>query len=473
MSECSEGPLAAALRGNGPGREDARVNGRPQTLYTWNGDWALAYQVLGEGPDLVYLPPLVASLDQNWLFPPYARFLRRLASFSRLVVIDRRGWGCSDRLPPGQPPLLDDLVDDLVAVLDATNATRPTLFAVEESGFLAISAAAAHPELFSRLVLFQCSPVWTRKDDMPWEDPEEAAASTIRSIERALSWDTWHRVFIRDQLPSLAGDEAALAWLAAGSRSCIGPGNVVTELRWAMDLDLRERLPEIGLPTLILNRQDTRTWANETADYMAQRIPDARAVTFPGADVHPWIGDWEPITDEIQDYVTGGHGRPEPIRSLATVLFTDVVGSTVQAVELGDGPWRELLARHNDVLRATLRRHHGTEVGTTGDGFFATFDSAAQAVTCAARMTAAVHELGLEIRAGVHTGEVERDGDDLGGIAVHIGARVMSVAGPSEVLVSSTVKDLTAGSVLTYEDAGEHELKGVPDRWRLYRVVGP
>jgi len=204
---------------------------------------------------------------------------------------------------------------------------------------------------------------------------------------------------------------------------------------------------------------------------MAERIPDATLVELPGADVYPWVGDWEGVTDEIQQFMTGSRERPAAARSLATVLFTDVVGSTVHAVELGDAAWHQLLERHNEILRTVLRTHHGTELGTAGDGFFATFESAAEAVDCAVDMARDVQPLGIEIRTGVHTGEVERDGDELRGIAVHIGARVMSIAGPSEVLVSSTVKDLSAGSGLTFEDAGEHELKGVPDRWRLYRVV--
>jgi class 3 adenylate cyclase len=445
------------------------VNDKPQTLFTWSGDVGLAYQVLGEGPDLLYLPPLLASVDHSWLFPPYARFLRRLASFSRLIFMDRRGWGCSDRLPPGQSPDLDSQIEDLVAVTDATNANRSTLFAVEESGFVALAAAASHPDLFSRLVLFQCSPVWTRKDDMPWEESEERAVSTIRSLERSQSWDDWHRMFVRDQLPSLVGDEEALAWVASGSRSVMGPGGVLSEIRWMKDLDLRDRLGSITAPTLVLARP-TSTWPIETSRYVAERIPNATLVEFPGEDIYPWVGDWEAITDEIQEFVTGGRERPEPKRSIATVLFTDIVGSTVQAVELGDAAWRELLARHHEVLRSALRRHHGTEVDTTGDGLFATFDSAAEAVRCAVSMTSAIQELGIEIRAGVHTGEVEQDGANLRGIAVHIGARVMSLAGPNEVLVSSTVKDLAAGSGLAFTDAGEHELKGVPDRWRLYRV---
>ena len=444
---------------------------RPQTKFTWSGDAALAYQVFGDGSDLVYLPPMVASVDWIWQNPSYARFLRRLGSFARTIVIDRRGWGCSDRFPPGVEPVMEELVEDVLIVMDAANCARPTLIGMEESGFLAIETVATHPGLFSRLVLFQSSPVWSRKDDMPWEDTEEATLATIRSIERSASWDDWHRVFMRDQLPSIAGDAAELGWLANGSRANTPPGAVVSELRWLQQQDERHRLQDITVPTLLLHRPEAQTWSIESGRYMAERIPDATLVELPGADVYPWVGDWESVTNEIQEFVTGSRARPVVARSLATVLFTDVVSSTVHAVEQGDAAWHQLLERHNEILRGNLRKHHGTELGTAGDGFFATFESAAQAVDCAVDMTRDVQPLGIEIRAGVHIGEVERDGDELRGIAVHIGARVMSIAGPSEVLVSSTVKDLSTGSAVAFEDAGEHELKGVPDRWHLYRVV--
>ena len=447
------------------------MNGRPTTQLVWNDGFALAYQVFGDGPDLVYLPPWASSVDWNWLSPAYARFLRRLASFARTVVMDRRGWGCSDRLSPGQAPAMEDLIEDLVAVIDATNGTRPTLFASGESGLVALAAAAARPDLFSKLVLFHCSPVGTRTDDMPWEDTEENARATVRSIERAASWDDWYRVFIRDQLPSLAGDEAATAWVVGGGRSLIGPGAAANEARWFASLDERELLARIELPTLLLGRRETTAWPIESSRFMAERLPNARLVELDGRDTFPWVGDWESVADEIQEFVTGGRDRSEAPRSVATVLFTDVVGSTVRAADLGDAEWHVLLAHHDETLRALLRRHHGTEIGTTGDGLFATFETAAGAVRCATEMSAAVRELGLEIRVGIHTGEVEHEGHDLRGIAVHIGARVMSVAGPSEVLVSSTVKDLAEGSGLLFEDAGEHDLKGVPGRWHLFRTT--
>jgi len=385
--------------------------------------------------------------------------------------MDRRGWGCSDRFPPGESPNLDTLAEDLLVVLDSVNALRPRVFAANESGYVALRAVTLYPERFAGLVLFDASPVWTRKDDLPWEYSEEAAAASVRSIERASSWEEWGRAWVRDELPSVADDDRMLAWIAASWNGSIAPGALVSELRWLADVDLRADLSLITVPTLVMHRQGQTTMPVETAHYLVERIPGARFVEIPGADRFAWVGDWEAVTDQIQEFVTGSRERPAPERSLATVLFTDVVGSTVQAVELGDTAWHELLERHNNTLRTVLRHHRGTEVGTSGDGFFATFDSAAQAVACATEMTQQVRDLGMEIRAGVHTGEVERDGDELRGIAVHIGARVMSLAGPSEVLVSSTVKDLSTGSSLTFEDAGEHELKGVPDRWHLYRVV--
>jgi class 3 adenylate cyclase len=447
------------------------VEGRPETFFTWSGDAALAYQVLGEGPDLMLLPPFSASIDWGWEDPGYARFLRRLASFSRVTITDRLGWGASDRFPPDRAPDLDLIVEGIAAVADAANTSRPVLMMAEESALWGLAAAAAHPQMFSKLIVFQGSPVWIRTDDLPWEQTEEAARSMLESIGRAHSTAEWHRRWVREHLPSRDGDQATIRWIAAGSRTVAGLGSSLEELRWYATLDMRARLPEIRQPTLLLNRPAYETWPIESSRYLAERLSDARLVELPGADAFPWAGEWEAVTDEIQEFLIGSREHPQLRRSLATVVFTDVVGSTVQAVDLGDAEWKALLERHNDALREILRRHHGTEIGTTGDGFFATFETAVEAVRCAVEMTQRVHDLGLEIRAGVHTGEVEQDGDDLRGIAVHIGARVMSLASPSEVFVSSTVKDLVAGSGLTFEDAGEHELKGVPDRWHLYRVT--
>jgi class 3 adenylate cyclase len=445
---------------------------RPETRYAWNGDVALAYQVFGAGRDLVYLPPFIGSVDSNWHFPPYAGFLRRLASFARVIVTDRRGWGVSDRPGPEATATIDVLVEDLLTIMRAVNASDPILFACQESGFQAIEALARYPDLFSRAVLWHCSPAWNRKEDMPWEEPPDLTEATIGSIGRSVSWDEWVSVLIRDQLPSLEGDLSARTWVADASRAVSGPGAVVADMRRMSTLDLRHRLGEIRVPTLMLGRDGVSAWPVESLHYMAERVHAGQVRVLSGSDVYPWVGDRDTVAEEIQEWVTGGRDRPEPRRMLATVLFTDVVGSTAQAVTMGDAAWHELLARHNQVLRDQLRAHRGTEVGTTGDGFFATFGSAADAVRCALAMTTQIRTLGLDIRAGVHTGEVEMDGDDLRGITVHIGARVMSAAGPSEVWASSTVKDLTAGSGLAFADAGEHELKGVPDRWRLYRVVG-
>lgn len=444
----------------------------PRTLYTWNDGWGLAYQVTGNGPDLVYLPPFAASIDWTWRNPSYARFLRRLASFARLTLMDRRGWGCSDRFPPGAHPDLGALVDDLLAVVAAASASRATLLASQDGAYVALETVAQHPRAFSSLILYQSSPVWTRKDDMPWEQTDDDNMANIRSVERSSAWDEWNRTFIRDQLPSIVGDEAEVDWLSTGTRSLMGPGSLVAEMKWLNDIDLRPRLPDITIPTLILHRPASRSWPIEASRYMAERIPGARLVELPGADNYPWVGEWEAVTDEVQEFMTGSRERVAPRRSLATILFTDMIDSTVRAADLGDAAWRRLLERHRDVVRAVLRRHGGAEVETAGDGFLATFETAAEAVRAALAMIVAVQPLGVELRAGVHTGEVERDGPELRGIAVHVAARVMAAAGPSEVFASSTVKDLTAGSGLVYEDRGDHELKGVPDRWRLFAATG-
>ena len=277
----------------------------PRTLYTWNGGWALAHQVVGSGPDLIYLPGFDASIDLAWRHPSYGQFLRRLASFSRLSLMDRRGWGGSDRFSPGTHAEIGDLVDDLLLVAAATNATRPAIFATSESAFIALEAVATHPRAFSRLILFHASPSWTQNDDLPWETTADEVAAEIRSIERAVSWDDWMQPYIREAQPSLHGDSVALSWLGAASRGLIAPGALVAELRWIFDLDLRDRLDQIPIPTLVLYRPEHTCPAQESARYLAERIPDARLVAVPGPDAFAWVGDWEAMTDEIQEFLTG------------------------------------------------------------------------------------------------------------------------------------------------------------------------
>ena len=440
--------------------------------YTWSGDFAIAYQVVGEGPiDLVYLPPWASNLDGNWQWSHHARFLRRLASFSRLILHDPRGWGCSDRYAPGQAPSLQDHVDDLFAVIAATNASRPAVFANADSGEIAMLAAATRPESLSSLVLFNTSACEFATDDEPWWSEENRNEEVLDSIRRATNWDDWSRMFVRDGLPSHADDEQAIAWFATLQRLTEGPGAVLTHLAAHHHRDVRSRLADITAPTLILSRGSAE-WKVKGSAYMAERIPNTTLSRLPGEDVYAWAGDWGPVVDEIQRFITGTVELPEPDVTLATVLFTDLVDSTVQAAALGDRGWTEVRERHDRTIRNLLRQHRGREVKTMGDGFLATFDIPARGVRCAIDIVREITDMGLEIRAGLHTGEVETDEDgDVSGLAVAIGARVGARAGAAEVLVSQTIKDLTAGSGLAFEDAGEHELKGVPDRWRLYRVL--
>ena len=435
--------------------------------YTWSGEFAIGYQTIGDGPvDLLYVPPWSSNLDWNWRWDHHARWLRRLASFSRLILFDPRGWGVSDRYPPGATPSLEEHVADILAVLDALNISSAAVMASAETGEQALLAARSAPARVSALVLFHCSPVWVATDDMPWEGSEERSHSVVESIRRSTSWDEWARQFVREALPSHADDEQAISWFATMTRLTEGPGSAIAHIEAARAIDVRESLAGIRARTLVLHRPGLHadSYPIETSRYLAERIPDATLVELPGADVYPWGGDWEPVAAEIQRFLTGSVETPEPEFAVATVLFTDIVNSTAQAATLGDQRWSELRERHDRLIRSELRKNRGREIDTAGDGFLATFATPGQALRCATAVVAGMRELGLEIRAGLHTGEVELESDDVRGIAVHIGARVSSLAGSNEVLVSQTVKDMLAGSGAAFEDAGEHELKGVPDR---------
>jgi class 3 adenylate cyclase len=453
------------------GREGGGLMPRYDVQFVWNGDVAIAYQVIGDGPpDLVYVPPFASNLDRQWEFAPHARFLERLASFSRLIVLDRRGWGCSDRVTPGSFPPLEVAADDLIAVLDEVGSSQAALFSGGNSGFVGAIAAATYPDRFTALVLYAAAATWIRTEETPWESsPEEWRAQV--NYWRDFGTRSFTEEWVRDNEPSLVGDAAAMDWLITLFRGTIGPGSVLAEFARYNSIDLRAILPAIRVPTLLLYRPANAYQRPERASFLASKIPDSRLVSLPGADYLPWVGEPDALLDEIEEFITGVRPAVEPDRLLATVLFTDIVDSTKKAAEIGDMKWKQLLATHHERTRSELVRHRGREVSTTGDGFFATFDGPARAVRCAQAIQASVRELGIELRAGAHTGEVELAGDDVQGLAVHIGARVGALAGPSEVLVSYTVKDLVAGSGLVFDDAGEHELKGVPDRWHLYRVV--
>ena len=446
--------------------------GPPELRYAHNDGFALAYQVLGDGPDLIYLPGWVSNVEGNWLAPDHARFLERLSSFSRTIVIDRRGTGCSDRLPPGEAMTLEEGVEDLRMVAREAHSSRPALFGVQEGGFYALLAAATHPERFTKLILFGAAHTWRKTSETPWQwsdedfEDNEAAFSGPGLSEVA-------RTYIRYALPSYAGDAAAVRRMATLLALTQGPGSGMSESQKLREVDLRDLLPSIRVPTLVLHRTDDPVEPVMSGRFLAGHIEGATLVELPGRDALPWVGESDAVLDEIEAFLLGSRGatRPSSPRALATVLFTDVVGSTEQASQLGDTEYRRLLEQHHRAVRRELARHGGVEIDTAGDGFFATFDGPAGAVRCALAIGEAVRDLGIEVRAGVHTGEVETIGGKIGGIAVNVGARIAALATPSEVLVSQTVRDLVSGSGLSFEDAGEHELKGVPDRWHLYRAV--
>jgi class 3 adenylate cyclase len=443
----------------------------PEIRYAWRADTALAYQVVGDGAvDLLVLPQFVQNLEWNWRHPLYAHYLRRMASFTRLIIIDQRGHGCSDHSDPHTFPSLETHVDDVLTVMDAAGSRRAAIYGAQETGFVATLAAATHPDRVSALILYGATASYSRTEEMPWEWPWERWEEDIRWMHE---WGTRRHAtrYLGYAASSLTHDDETVNWFAAAERLTMGPGGAVTELRLEAATDLTHVLPTINVPTLVLQRTEDPSTAVESARYLATHISGARFVELPGADSLAWIGEADAVVDEIEEFLTGmRRSSAAPDRVLATILFTDVVSSTEKAAELGDARWTELLAEHHRLANTRVEQYRGRVVGTAGDGVLAVFDGPARAVRCAQALAASMTSLGLEIRAGCHTGEVELDGDEVRGIAVHIGARVAALAGPSEVLVLSTVKDLVAGSELVFEDRGEQQLKGVPDRWRLFRA---
>jgi class 3 adenylate cyclase len=422
--------------------------------------------VLGDGPvDLVYVPGYMTNVEQNWEWPPYARFFERLASFSRLILYDRRGTGMSDRIQTLGS--FDETVDDLVAVMEAAGSSRAALWGGAEGGPTCMLFAATYPERTAALVLYASYAKRTWAPDYPWGLSKEMDARIVRGfVER------WGRepMGIHVMAPSAAEDPSFREWYLRALRFGGTPGSALAWYRMTADIDVRPLLPAIRVPTLVLHRVGDRVIPVESGRHLAQHIPGARYVELPGADHLNTVGS-DDVADEMEEFLTGSRPMPEADRVLSTVLFTDIVGSTERAAELGDRRWRELLERHDGLVRENLERFRGREVKTAGDGFLATFDGPARGIRSAAAIAEAVSSLGLRIRAGLHTGEIELAGADVRGIAVHIAARVMAMAGPGEVLVSGTVKDLVVGSGIGFEDRGTHELKGVPGEWRLFAVA--
>ena len=437
----------------------------PNTKYTKSGDIHIAYQVSGSGSeDLVLVPGFVSHLECEWDHPYPAHFLERLGSFSRLIRFDKRGTGLSDRI--GGIPTLEQRMDDVRAVMDAVGSQRAALLGISEGGPMSVLFAATYPDRTSKLVLYGTYAYRAWSPDNPSGRTEQELRATVEWIEKA-----WGEVGPGDiWAPSGVSDNAFLLWRARFQRLAGSPGAAVALMELNQQIDVRPILPAVRVPTLVLHRTDDRVSAIGQGRYLAEHIPGARFVELSG-DHSPWVGDTDAIVDAVEEFLTGTISRPAVDRVLATVLFIDIVGSTERAAGLGDRKWRDLLGAYYALVRRELARFRGREVDTAGDGFFATFDGPARGIRCAGAIAAAVGSLGIEVRAGLHTGECEIVGEKIAGIAVHIGARIAALARPAEVLVSNTVRDLVAGSGLEFEERGHHTLKGVPGEWRLYAVA--
>ena len=438
----------------------------PQTKYAKSGDVHIAYQEVGGGPlDLVLVPGAFSHVELFWEDPLIATFLQRLASFSRLIVFDKRGTGLSDRVPDSALPNLEQRMDDVRAVMDAVGSPRAALLGFSEGGPMCSLFAATYPDRTRAVVLYGSFATWRQRPDHPWGLTAQRSDAMLTAIDQ--HWGEGTSVTLG--APSLTGAEDISRW-GRVERLSASPGAMLALVRTVLEIDVRHVLPAIRVPALILHRVGDLMVEVGCARYMATQIPGAKYVELSGVDHVPWVGDVDVLVGEIQEFLTGARDVPNLDRVLATTMFTDIVGSTERAAELGDRRWRELLESHHAIVRRELMRYRGREMETAGDGFFATFDGPARAVRCACAIGEAVKSLGINVRAGLHTGECEIMGDKVGGIAVHIGARVAAQAGAGEVLVSSTVKDLVAGSGLRFAERGVYWLKGVPGEWRLYAV---
>jgi len=439
---------------------------QPETRYTQSGDVSIAYQVTGSGPlDLLIVPGFISHLEQAWEDPGYSRFLRRLASFSRLIRFDKRGTGLSDRI--AGMPTLEQRMDDVRAVMDATGSERAALFGISEGGPMSILFAATYPERTSALILYGSIARGSWAPDYPW--------GARFGDERDAWLEGWRKNWggpyaVEMWAPSVAQDPQFRQWWAKYLRLGASPSAVISIFQMNAALDVRDILAALHVPTLVLHRSGDRPINVGHGRYLAEHIPGARFVELSGEDHLWWVGDPASIVDEVQEFLTGDRPAIEADRVLATVLFTDIVESTRRATELGDRRWRDLLDRHNVIMQTEINRFRGHAIKSTGDGFLATFDGPARALHCALAASEQIGQLGIEVRSGLHTGEVELMDGDVGGIAVHIAARVSGQAGAGEVWTSRTVKDLVAGSRFKFSERGPHSLKGIAGDWPLFAV---
>ena len=443
---------------------------QPETTYAKGEDGYVAYQLFGGGPlDIVFNPAWATNVDVMWEEPSLARYLDRLASFGRVICFDKRGSGVSDPVPLNALPSLEQWMDDTRVVMDAAGSERAALIGDTEGGPMVMLFAATYPDRVQSLVLINSFAHMIRDDDYPIGLPQEVIPRMLAGYE-----STWGRPEFVDTLaPSVAGDDRFRSWFARYMRLSMGRGQSTTMYgQGVLRFDVRAILPSIRVPTLVVQRADALWHRAAYGRYLAEHIPGAKYVELPGADTVPFhAGNFDPILDEVQEFLTGARAMPVADRVLATVMFTDIVGSTERAADVGDERWLDLRDRHNRLVRRSFERFRGQEVTTTGDGFLAMFDGPGRAVSCATEIAEAVQGLGIDIRVGLHTGEVELRDSDLGGIGVHIAQRVMAAASPGRILVSRTVKDLVVGSGIEFEDRGARELKGVPGEWALYEVV--
>jgi class 3 adenylate cyclase/pimeloyl-ACP methyl ester carboxylesterase len=440
----------------------------PVTRYASSGDASIAYQVVGEGGlDVLFLSGWITQLEQLWEAPANRRFLERLTEFGRLILFDSRGTGLSDRILDAYT--VEQEVTDALAVLDAAGSERAAVLTYAHGGLVGAQLAAEHPQRVGALVMYASIARTSWAPDYDWAMTREARQELTETI--VATWGEANGTAMARWAPSMAEDATLVAWFARLQRLAASPSEAQIINEAMIDLDVRDALPRIRVPTLVMHRPKDQVWDVRHSRYLAEHIPDARYVELDGIDSFPFVGDSDAIIEEIEEFLTGVRGTGELTRALFTVMFTDIVDSTARAAELGDGRWRDLLARHDQQVRAELDRFDGRVVKTVGDGFLATFAGPpSRALRCALAITRESRALGVDVRVGVHTGECEVIGDDVGGMAVHIASRVNGLAGAGEVLVSGTVFGTVVGGPFTFEDRGFHELKGVPGRWPLFAL---
>jgi class 3 adenylate cyclase/pimeloyl-ACP methyl ester carboxylesterase len=440
----------------------------PVTRYARSGNASIAYQVIGDGPlDMLFMPGWISQIEQLWEAPANRRFLERISEFSRLIMFDSRGTGLSERVLDAYT--VEQEAEDAIAVLDAAGSERTAVFTYSVGGLVGAQLAADRPERIGALIMYASVARTSWAPDYDWamkrEDREALAERNLAE------WGQVNSAAMSRFAPSMADDPALAAWFARLQRLAASPGEMRIIAEALVDLDVRDALPRIRVPTLVMHRPQELVWDVRHSRYLAEHIPGARYVELEGIDSFPFVGDSDAIIEEIEEFLTGGRTGGDLARALLTVMFTDIVDATARAARVGDGRWRDLLAQHDEQVRTTLARFGGREVKTVGDGFLATFDGPpSRALRCALAITAAARDLGIEVRIGIHTGECELIGDDVGGMAVHLASRVSALARPSEVLVSGTVFGTVVGGPFTFEDRGFHELKGVPGRWPLFAL---